>query len=129
MQFAWQIAGGMEFLSSNKVIHRDLAARNVLVGEGEKCEVTDFGMARDVYRDNIYTKKSRGRLPAKWTAYEALLYGTYTTQSDVWSFGVVLYEIFSVGGCPYPGIEGDQIANKLKDGYRMPKPKHIDQKL
>lgn len=119
----------MEFLSSNKVIHRDLAARNVLVGEGEKCKVTDFGMARDVYGDDIYKKKSRGRLPVKWTAYEALLYGTYTTQSDVWSFGVVLYEIFTVGGCPYPGIEGREIANKLKNGYRMPKPKHIDQNL
>ncbi|CAH3180398.1 unnamed protein product [Porites lobata] len=129
IQFAWQIADGMEFLSSNKVIHRDLAARNVLVGEGEKCKVTDFGMARDVYGDDIYKKKSRGRLPVKWTAYEALLYGTYTTQSDVWSFGVVLYEIFTVGGCPYPGIEGREIANKLKNGYRMPKPKHIDQNL
>ncbi|KAM7440137.1 hypothetical protein ABFA07_010631 [Porites harrisoni] len=129
IQFAWQIADGMEFLSSNKVIHRDLAARNVLVGEGEKCKVTDFGMARDVYGDDIYKKKSRGRLPVKWTAYEALLYGTYTTQSDVWSFGVVLYEIFTVGGCPYPGIEGREIANKLKSGYRMPKPKHIDQNL
>ncbi|XP_068733606.1 uncharacterized protein [Montipora capricornis] len=72
IKFAWQI------------VHRDLAARNVLVGEGERCKVTDFGMARNVGQDDIYTKKSRGRLPVKWTAYEALLYRVYTTQSDVW---------------------------------------------
>lgn len=83
MQFAWQIADGMHFLSSNKIIHRDLAARNVLVGEGEKCKVTDFGLARDVSQVVVYTKRSRGRLPVKWTAPEALLFGSYTTLSDV----------------------------------------------
>jgi len=60
-------------------MHRDLAARNVLVGEGVKCKVTDFGMARNVHQDYIYSRKRRGRLPVKWTAYEALMYGTYTT--------------------------------------------------
>lgn len=129
IQFALQIADGMNFLSANKIIHRDLAARNVLVGEGEKCKVTDFGMARNVNQDDIYNKTSRGRLPVKWTAYEGLVYGKYTTQSDVWSFGVVLYEIFTVGGSPYPAINAREIAKKLQQGYRMPKPKHVDEQL
>ncbi|XP_068685558.1 fibroblast growth factor receptor 3-like isoform X2 [Montipora foliosa] len=129
MKFAWQIADGMKYLSSRSIIHRDLAARNVLVGERETCKVTDFGMARDVQQDNIYEKKTKGRLPVKWTAYEALMYGTYTTKSDVWSFGVLLYEIFTIGGSPYPRMDGRKIANLLQEGYRMPKPQHVDNEL
>ncbi|XP_078379905.1 proto-oncogene tyrosine-protein kinase receptor Ret-like [Oculina patagonica] len=129
MKFAWQIADGMSYLSSKSIIHRDLAARNVLVGERETCKVTDFGMARDVQQENIYEKKTKGRLPVKWTAYEALLYGTYTTKSDIWSYGVVLYEIFTIGGSPYPRMDGRKIANMLQQGYRMPKPQHVDDKL
>ncbi|CAH3166685.1 unnamed protein product, partial [Pocillopora meandrina] len=129
MKFAWQIADGMSYLSSKSIIHRDLAARNVLVGQKETCKVTDFGMARDVQQENIYERKTKGRLPVKWTAYEALMYGKYTTKSDVWSYGVLLYEIFTIGGSPYPRMDGRKIANLLQDGYRMPKPQHVDEEL
>ncbi|XP_044164835.1 platelet-derived growth factor receptor alpha-like [Acropora millepora] len=129
VKFAWQIADGMSYLSLRKVVHRDLAARNVLVGEKETCKITDFGMARDVQEENIYERKTKGRLPVKWTAYESLLYGQYTTKSDVWSYGVVLYEISTIGGPPYPRMEGRKIANLLQQGYRMPKPEHVDDDL
>ncbi|XP_068686466.1 uncharacterized protein [Montipora foliosa] len=127
IKFSWQIADGMSYLSSRKIIHRDLAARNVLVGETQTCKVTDFGMARSV--ENIYKRKTNGRLPIKWTALESLMYGEYTTESDVWSYGVVLYEIFTVGGSPYPQMDGQKIFSLLKRGSRMPKPQHVDNEL
>lgn len=129
LKFAQEIADGMAYLGTHKIIHRDLAARNVLVGEEETCKITDFGMARDVQQDDIYFKRTRGRLPVKWTAIESLLYGICTTQSDVWSYGVVLYEIFTIGGKPYPDIKGHSLPYMLKDGYRMPKPSHLDDEI
>lgn len=129
MKFAWEIADGMAHLSAAKIIHRDLAARNVLLGENLTCKVTDFGMARNTRSKDIYERTSEGRLPLKWTALESLEYGRYTTKSDVWSFGVVLYEIFTIGGAPYPGMNVSELTKKLKSGYRMEKPKHVHNKL
>ncbi|KAK3752966.1 hypothetical protein QZH41_005123 [Actinostola sp. cb2023] len=127
LRFGWNVADGMAYLASEKIIHRDLAARNVLVGKGLACKITDFGMAKDVSNDDIYVRTTEGRLPVKWTAIEALTgSGEYTTKSDVWSFGVVLYEICTIGSDPYPGIIGKEIPDRIQQGYRMPRPSHVD---
>ncbi|CAH3184300.1 unnamed protein product [Porites lobata] len=126
LRFAQEIADGMAFLAANKIIHRDLAARNVLVGEEEICKITDFGMARDVQQTDIYQKRTKSRLPVKWTAMESLLYGLCTSASDVWSYGIVLYEIFTIGGKPYPNLQAHRLPYLLKENYRMPKPAHLD---
>ncbi|XP_022790268.1 uncharacterized protein LOC111329763 isoform X1 [Stylophora pistillata] len=129
MTFAWQIADGMAHLSAAKIIHRDLAARNVLLGENLTCKVTDFGMARNIHERGMYQKSSEGRLPVKWTALEALEHGQYTTKSDVWSFGVLVFEIVTIGGRPYPGMDAAELVEKLRRGYRIEKPQHLDEKV
>ncbi|OXB59760.1 hypothetical protein ASZ78_014899 [Callipepla squamata] len=103
-------------------IHRDLAARNVLVTEDNVMKIADFGLARDVHNIDYYKKTTNGRLPVKWMAPEALFDRVYTHQSDVWSFGVLLWEIFTLGGSPYPGIPVEELFKLLKEGHRMDKP-------
>ena len=129
MKFAIESAQGMEYLSMKKIVHRDLAARNILVGEGKTCKITDFGMARDIRRDEIYLRSTRGLIPVKWTAIESILRGIYTTRSDVWSFGILLFEILTVGGSPYPGMNGYQVRDFISQGKRIPKPMHLDNEL
>lgn len=122
MSFAWQIANGMQYLCEMKLVHRDLAARNVLITLDKVAKISDFGLSRDVYTDGDYRKISKGRVPVKWMAPESLYHNVYTTKSDVWSFGVVLWEISTMGASPYPGMQPENLFNMLKQGYRMTQP-------
>uniref|UniRef100_A0A8C1BJP8 Vascular endothelial growth factor receptor 3 n=1 Tax=Cyprinus carpio carpio TaxID=630221 RepID=A0A8C1BJP8_CYPCA len=121
--YSFQVARGMEFLGSRKCIHRDLAARNILLSENNVVKICDFGLARDIYKDPDYVRKGNARLPLKWMAPESIFDKVYTSQSDVWSFGVLLWEIFSLGASPYPGLQIDEdFCKRLKDGTRMRAP-------
>uniref|UniRef100_A0A673XP56 Platelet-derived growth factor receptor alpha n=1 Tax=Salmo trutta TaxID=8032 RepID=A0A673XP56_SALTR len=125
LSFTYQVARGMEFLSSKNCVHRDLAARNVLLSQGKIVKICDFGLARDIMHDNNYVSKGSTFLPVKWMAPESIFDNMYTTISDVWSYGILLWEIFSLGGTPYPGMVVDSsFYNKIKSGYRMAKPEH-----
>ncbi|OWK00637.1 FLT1 [Cervus elaphus hippelaphus] len=125
ISYSFQVARGMEFLSSRKCIHRDLAARNILLSENNVVKICDFGLARDIYKNPDYVRKGDTRLPLKWMAPESIFDKIYSTKSDVWSYGVLLWEIFSLGGSPYPGVQMDEdFCSRLKDGMRMRAPEY-----
>ena len=98
----------MAYLEEHSYVHRDLAARNILVGEGNSCKVADFGLTGIIKKD-IYNPKDITKFPIKWMAPEAALYNQFTTKSDVWSFGVLIFEIVTNGRLPYPGMTNRQV--------------------
>jgi len=122
LTFALHVASGMHYISSRDLLHRDLSARNILVDENYVCKIADFGLARDVQLSKQYETRTKHRLPIRWMSPEALFDCIYSTKSDVWAYGVVLWEIVTLGSSPYPGISGPDVMERLQAGYRMEKP-------
>lgn len=110
-------------------MHGDLAARNILLADDNIVKICDFGLAKNMYKDNNYKKKGDGPLPIKWMAIESIRDRIYSTQSDVWSFGIVLWEFFTLACTPYPGMEAETQYDKLIEGYRMPKPEYATDEM
>uniref|UniRef100_A0A8C4R599 Tyrosine-protein kinase n=1 Tax=Eptatretus burgeri TaxID=7764 RepID=A0A8C4R599_EPTBU len=119
-----QVAEGMEFLEKKKFVHRDLRAANILVNDQIMCKIADFGLAR-VINDNEYKAQEGAKFPVRWTAPEAINFSSFTVKSDVWSFGVLISEIFTFGRIPYPGMTHPELIRKIEFGYRMPQPENV----
>ncbi|XP_007889190.1 tyrosine-protein kinase Lyn isoform X1 [Callorhinchus milii] len=128
IDFSAQIAEGMAYIERKNYIHRDLRAANVLVSVNLMCKIADFGLAR-IIEDNEYTAKEGAKFPIKWTAPEAISYGSFTIKSDVWSFGVLQYEIITYGKIPYPGMSNTEVVNAIGRGYRMQRPPECPMEL
>ncbi|GMT07733.1 hypothetical protein PENTCL1PPCAC_29907, partial [Pristionchus entomophagus] len=122
ISFSMQIASGMDFLAGVNCIHRDLAARNCLLNANKVVKIADFGMAKNEDKGYYRMKKTNVMVPYRWMAPESMEDHTFTVESDIWSYGIVLYEIFTLGSQPYPGVPNNNLHEHLKSGQRNPRP-------
>ncbi|CAH0386476.1 unnamed protein product, partial [Bemisia tabaci] len=129
MHISIQIAAGMEYLCSHHYVHRDLAARNCLVGENLTVKISDFGLSRDIYSSDYYRVQSKSLLPVRWMPPESILYGKFTTESDVWSYGVVLWEVYSYGLQPYYGYSNQEVIEMIRSRQLLPCPEDCPSRM
>ncbi|XP_046552241.1 tyrosine-protein kinase receptor Tie-1-like [Haliotis rubra] len=129
--FAYQIAKGLRHLHRNRIIHRDVAARNVLLFDNLLCKVADLGLARHLSDSDgdVYETKSEGPLPVRWMAPESLRDRIYSYKSDVWSYGILLWEIVTLGGSPYQGRSAHKVVQDVLNGQTMSRPDHCAPEL
>ncbi|XP_063959134.1 tyrosine-protein kinase receptor Tie-1-like [Lytechinus pictus] len=121
LNLAWQVAKGMQFLASKKIIHGALCAHNVLLGERKQCKISDYGLSSSFFGDVAK--------PTRWSSPETMVTGDQTTEGDIWSFGIVLWEIVTLGARPYPNITFGAVQTEVANGYQMPRPRHCAQEV
>nr|XP_054761117.1 tyrosine-protein kinase receptor Tie-1-like [Lytechinus pictus] len=121
LNLAWQVAKGMQFLASKKIIHGTLCAHNVLLGERKQCKISDYGLSNSLFSDQ--SKATR------WSSPETMVTSDPTTEGDIWSFGIVLWEIVTLGARPYPNMTFTAVQTEVANGYQMPRPRHCAQEV